>query len=200
MAWMNLAATGGRRLVMIEDDEIDAGIARRQRRLDRRDAAIDADDEARTPFGGGGEAGRADPVAVAHPVRQEVADLPPHHAQHAHQEGGADHPVDIVVAVDQDRFPGIDGAPGSFGGGGHVGKLERVVEGFQAGIKVLVDVGFRRQSATEEHAGPDLWQAKGPGDGIKVEGRRRGGHDPLPLEPLDSHWRLRPDCTFPNLG
>ena len=89
-------------LVMIGDDQVDAELARAQRRLGAADAAVDRDDQ-RHAFGVQPiDRRRLQAVAVAQPFGDEVDDVAAEQLERAPQDDGGRDAVDVVVAVDGD--------------------------------------------------------------------------------------------------
>ena len=94
--------------MVVGDDDVEAELARAPDLLDGGDAAVDGQDEAATLFRQALERLAADAVALVEAARQMPLDLRAELPQHEHGEHRGADPVDVVVAVDADPFPGGD--------------------------------------------------------------------------------------------
>ena len=99
----------GGALVVVADDDVEAGLGRRLQRREGLGAAIDGDDQigARSLERDQRIAGRA--VALHQPVGDVGAGIETEPAQQQDQQGGAGRAVDVIVAEDGDRFLAFDG-------------------------------------------------------------------------------------------
>ena len=114
------------RQVVIGDDDLDAGAARRAHGLDGGDAAVAGDDEARPHALGRGQAGGPKVIAVADAVRHERLDGGAGGAQQTRQHGGGALAVHVVVAVHEDRMSGAHRTHHEVQGDPHVRQEEGV--------------------------------------------------------------------------
>ena len=97
------------RLVMVGDDDLYSQRSGQRHLLDGRDPAIDGDQHLRSALGQPLDIGRAEPVAVGDPVRdQPVAIGAPKLAQRADHDRCRTDAVDVEVAVDRDPPLGAD--------------------------------------------------------------------------------------------
>ena len=125
----------GVRLVVVGDDEVDAELARPERRLGAADAAVHRDDE-RDAFGVQPlDRRRLQAVAVAHPFGNEVHDVAAEQLERAAQDDGGRDAVDVVVAVDGDALLARDGGQDAIDRDLHVGQRHRVVQVLERGVE-----------------------------------------------------------------
>jgi len=173
---------GGWGVVVIGDDEVDAGLSGGEGGLDGGDAAVDGDDD----FGAlGGE--RAEGVGVEAVafvesvwdvggdvgVRDEVI-------EGVEEDGGGGDAVNVVVAVDDDGLALASGVEEACGGAVHVGHGGGVVEVEEGGLEeVLGDV--RGECAGVEDAGEERCVLEAGGGGCG-----RGTGDPAFEEASDA--------------
>ncbi len=129
------------RLVVVGHDHVDAVLLGELDLVRGGDAAIRGDDQADPPLLCHVDAADREPVAVADPVGNEVGDLPPELHERGGQKAGRGDAVDVVVPVDQDRFPLVDRLPYPRGGAVHVPHREGVQEPIHIGLEEILDVG-----------------------------------------------------------
>ncbi len=94
----------GRAFVVIDDDHVEPGVARRLQGLERQRAAIDGDDQPRAALGEPDQriGGRA--IAFEQPVGDIIARRQPEIAQQPDQQRRRRRPVDVIVAEDRHRL------------------------------------------------------------------------------------------------
>jgi hypothetical protein len=112
--------------MVIDDDHIEPGIARRRQRLISGGAAIDRQHQRGAFFGEAQECRRVGAVSFLQPVRDIGLPLAAGGGDEAAQErrrGGA---VDVVIAEDADAFTAHDRRGHALGGAVHVGERARV--------------------------------------------------------------------------
>jgi hypothetical protein len=159
--------------MMIEDDDIDAAPAERGDGVDGGGAAIDGQEQS------GGELVealfdpiRAQAVTFLQAMRQVAVRVPAEPGQDFGQEGGGGDAIDVVVAEDDDWFPGVAGAEEAVDRGGHIGQLERVGKIAEAGFEEILDLRRFAQAAVEEALDEEGRQVKGFG---QLTGEQRLG-------------------------
>ena len=94
-------AVGARRVV-VGDHHLHPGRARGGDLGDRRDRAVDGDQQVGAARGEPLDGGGGEPVAVVDAARQVPVDVGAQRAQRAHEDRGRGDAVDVVVAVDGD--------------------------------------------------------------------------------------------------
>jgi len=82
----------------------------------------------RTPSASGDRTFGLKAVAVAHPLRDEVAHVGAQQLERAAQNHGGGDAVDVVIAVDGDSFPARDRREHAIHGRRHIGQRERIVQ------------------------------------------------------------------------
>ena len=115
-------------LMMVGDDQIDPGLTRPLRGLDRPDSAIDRNHEAHAVVPQAIERLRLQAVAVAHALGDEMLDLGPQQLEETTQDHGGRDPVDVVVAMDDNPFATLDGGEQALDCGRHVRQPEWIVK------------------------------------------------------------------------
>ena len=99
----------GGRAVVVGDHEVEAQRARPRRGLDRRDAAVDRQQEAAPGLVQALDRLRGEPVPLVEAAGQEGLDVRAARRQHLAGQGRRAHAVGVVVAVDDDAPPVGDG-------------------------------------------------------------------------------------------
>ena len=100
-------AVGARRVV-VGDDDVEPGGARRGDLVDRGDRAVDGHEQVGAARGEPLDRRRGEAVAVVDPARQVPVDVGAERAQRADEHGGRADAVDVVVAVDGDAGAALD--------------------------------------------------------------------------------------------
>ena len=121
--------------MVIDDDDVDAAFARQVQRVEGGDAVVDGDDEAGAESDRFVHAGRLESVPVDVAVGQQVVAAAAHVFEKVEQQGGAAHAVDVVIAVDDDRFVPANGALDAFGATLKVGEQFRRMQALRADIE-----------------------------------------------------------------
>jgi hypothetical protein len=182
------------RLVMVGDDHVDSGFARRRHLSRARDAAIGRDEEPRPPRGEALDSLPCQPVSVL----EAPGDVPvagcASLAQRPDQDRRRRDPVAVVVTVDRDRVPGGDRPLDDRGDLAHGAECEWVVR-----IRCLQErpcLPHAPVAATHEGHGDRFGQVQplhecpglGVGEGLEREGSSGGslgGHVARLRTPLD---------------
>ncbi len=172
--------------MVVGHDDVERELTRPGDGLGRRDAAVHGDQQSCAtgcePFDGLDR----DAVAVLEATRQEGLDLAAEESQHLDRERGGTDAVDVVVAVHDDRTPGLDRALDQDTGLLDVAQTERVVKRAVAVEESAGDVRVAH-SAADEHLGGDALEAQRVGEvahliGAAGRDRERRRH-PLNLGP-----------------
>ncbi len=150
--------------VMVEHDHLGTGAERRER-LGARRAAIDADDQPRSPRRQAQQRRRVRAVAFDQPV----GDVRDHRAAESaeeagHQRGGTG-AVHVIVAEHRDRLAPLHGKSQAISGGVHVGEQRRVGQQRAQGGGEEIRRGFHPDAARGEQSPDDLRQFQPLGDG-----------------------------------
>ena len=116
--------TVGARCVVIGDDHVHTGGPSGRDLVDRGDAAVDGHDQGGPALGQALHGGRGQAVAVVDAAGQEPARLGAEAAQGPDHDRGGAHPVDVVVAVDDD---------GPTGGDVAADEIERLLDAVKSG-------------------------------------------------------------------
>ena len=103
--------------------------------LDRRDPAVDREDEPDTVVREPPERLARDAVALLEPARQMPVDVGSELAQEEDRERGRTDPVHVVVAVDADARACVDGRADALDRDRHVAEQQRIVAGGSASRK-----------------------------------------------------------------
>ena len=119
--------------VVIGHDHVDPRRAGGADGLDGGDAAIARDDEARTHAPRFREAGRAEVVAVAQPVRHERVHGGARAPEHPREQRRRALAIHVVVAVHEDRHPAAHRGRHQGDGRAHVRPGERVAQALELG-------------------------------------------------------------------
>jgi hypothetical protein len=113
--------------VVIGDDQIDAKLARTNRRFRAADAAIDRDHELHTVGVQALDGRGLQAVAVAQPFRNEVHDVGAEQLERAAEDHRGGDPVHVVVAMDRDPLTSFECTENPIHGHTHVGEQHRIV-------------------------------------------------------------------------
>ena len=126
------------RFVMVRDDQGDAAFLGHLGLVNAGDSTIDRDDDVRLLLRRDASYGRfVQAVPLLGSAGQVVVDLCPQQGQPSLENGGAGHTVDVVIAVHDDVFPGLNRVMQNFGGLHTAGKTFRLVEKFELGVEKL---------------------------------------------------------------
>ena len=138
----------------------------------------------------------ADAVALVEAARQMPLDVRPELPQHEHREHRGADPVDVVVAVDADPFPGGDRRANPLDGPGHVPQEEGIVQGLFAGQEGPRQLGVA-VAAPDEHACRDLAEVELLREAARLPVRARTDRpDALRHARLRYEWcRTAPICA-----
>src|SRR5215467_7550292 len=96
---------------MVGDDDVEPALPRLGDLGDGGDAAVDGENESAAVVCEPGERLTADAVTLVEAAREVPGDVGTELAQEQDGEGGGGDPVDVVVAVDADPAPLLDGSP-----------------------------------------------------------------------------------------
>ena len=170
----------GARGVVVGDHDVEPRGARGGDLLDRRDRAVDRDQQV-GPAGSELLDGRGgEPVAVVDPAREVPVDLRAERAQCPHEDGGRGHAVDVVVAMHRDpRLPRDVPEDVLRGGAQAAERVERMAVG--AGEELLGRRRVREPSPDQdlgEHVGHAERAAQPFGGGVVIRRDREARVDP----------------------
>src|SRR5262249_12918025 len=129
---------GGVELVVVGDDQVNAGVTGNFGRFDARDPAIHGDDQRLLAVGRGTQVGDrlvVEPVSLLDAVRDVAADVGAQGLEHVPQDGAGGNAVDVVVAVDDDRLALADGQGEAVGGADQPGNEARVMQVGEPGLE-----------------------------------------------------------------
>ena len=150
--------TVGQRLarpVMVGDDDVEPAFSRLGDLGDRRDPAVDGEDEPTALLRESGQRLAADAVALVEAARQVPGDLGAELAQEEDGEGGGGDPVHVVVAVDADPPARLHGGADLRARGVHVAEQGGIVRGLLA-VEEVACRGRVGVAAADQHAGRQL--------------------------------------------
>ena len=136
--------------VVVGDDHVEPATRRLRDLLDRRDPAVDRQEQPDTVVREPAERLSRDAVTLLEPARQVPVDVGSELAQEQHRERCRADAVDVVVPVDADSFASFDGVVNLLDGGRHVAQQERVVAG-ELGVQEASRAGRVVVPASGEH-------------------------------------------------
>ena len=193
------------RLVMVGDDQIHAELAGHVGGLERRDAAIDGDENARARLGQGAHRLAVEAVAFLDPMGDIEIDLGAEQGQQLPEDGDAGDAVDVVVAVDGDLLFLLDGLAQAGDGRldpRHMGRPDQLG---QLRLQEHVALGGLRDPAIEQHLRHQRRDPQRPGQRLHplIDG---GNHPEILLRPcrcghlfVASHAYVRKSIVKPLL-
>ena len=130
-----------RRFVVVEDDEVDAPFTEDPRLLARVRPAIGRDEKpGRMALETVLDALHAEPVTLLEPGREKGARLEPVGREDGGEEGEGTDPVNVVVAVEHDRFAPVDGLENAANRGLDAGQGMGIAEVLEPGMEELLEV------------------------------------------------------------
>ncbi len=150
---------------MIGDDEVEAEAARGLGFGEGAHSGVDGDDDADALGVGGFEHGRLHAVAVSQAVRDVKTRFAAEHLDGRLEQNDGNRAVDVVVAVEEDRFACGDGVFEAFDGGAHAEHEEGIVEVRRLGVEEGEGLGGGRNAARDEQFGEDEREARLAGQG-----------------------------------
>lgn len=139
--------------VVIDDHDLDPALAEPADRIDRGGAVVDRDDQAGAAASHRLERAFREGVAVLDAVRQEDLGRVAEQPQKPPEQRAAGDAVDVVIAVDQDRAAGGEGALEGGGGGLELGQTLRLGHAGQARTQERAGLLGVARTAVDEHLG-----------------------------------------------
>ena len=137
------------KFVMIGDDQLQADFARRESRLDASDAAIDADHQRCSALGQRPQRVAREPVAFFQPIGHVVRCVRSNQLEAREENRRRGHAVGIVVAIDDNLPPGLDGGINPLGRVGDAGQHLGVAQARQLGLEKRAG-RFRLMNAADQ--------------------------------------------------
>ena len=165
-------------LVVVGDDHVHPQGGCVGRLLHGGDAAVHGDDQGDSPLRQGPDRGRIHPVALVQPVGDVILHPGPPGAEVVGQQAGGGDPVHVIVPVDGDLLPGLQGPL-------HPGHRS---------VHVLHEEGVPELIRAAGQKGPGLGQILHP-PGAQSR-RHQGGHALIPEGPIGP---VGPCCDVPLL-
>ena len=153
---------------MVGDDEVEAEAASGFRFSKGAHAGVNGDDKTDTFSMGSFKHARLHAVAIAQAVRDVEADEIPWAAEHfdcGFEQNHGDCSVDVVVAVEQDRFTRGDGALDAIDGAIHAEHQIWIVEMGGFGIEESEGLSSRGNAAPQQKLGEGLGNSCLAGEG-----------------------------------
>ena len=131
----------GRALVVIDDNHVDPRVMRHGKRFVCHSAAIDGDDQARTRLAEPDQGFARGTIAFEQAIRNVIACFDPEVAQQPDEQRGTGRAIDVVIAIDRDRFACEYRLRDAVSGHVHVAEERRVgQEVAQGGLPVAFDI------------------------------------------------------------
>ncbi len=141
------------REVVVGDDDLDAGGARRAHGVHRGDAAVAGDDQPGAKTARLREPRGPEIVAVAQPVRNERVGPAADAREHAGEQRRGTLAVHVIVAVDQDRDSASHGGDDQLDRPRHVGPTVRVRKPLEVGAEKCLGALGRGEPTLHENRG-----------------------------------------------
>jgi hypothetical protein len=184
------------RAVVVGHDDVEPAQPGVRHLVDRRDPAVDGEDEAAAVLGETRERAAADAVALVEPARQMPFDVCAELPERQHGERGGADAVRVVVAVNADSSAVLERAADRGTGRGHVAEAERVVRGLlgleKRACRLEVTV-----APPQEHAGRDVAHAE---RAPELDLRARGTRTNMPAAGMHGQPRYAGRRTNPARG
>jgi hypothetical protein len=145
---------------MIGDDEIEAEGFGSFSGGEGADTGVNADDEADALRGCGFENLIAHAVAFAEAVRDVETDRAAEHLNGCFEQNGGGGAIDVIVAIDEDRFAALDGLLHAGDSGGHAVHAVGIEKMIQLRLQEVSDFLRGAEAAGEQKLGNDEWQVR----------------------------------------
>jgi hypothetical protein len=154
--------------VVVGDDDVDALFPGEGGEGDGLDAAVDADDERGPPLDRDTDVLVLDAVAVGQTLGDEIIGLGPERRQGLQQHDRREHPVDVVVAEDEDLLAAVDRGPDAVDGPVHPLHQERIMKAVETAMEKGAGGLGGQDVPVGQDAGDGRRKRQGLGEGLRL--------------------------------